>query len=312
MPSAAETIAAYVSRTRFEDLPPEAVAGSVVCVQDLLGVALAGATTPLGPTRQSGRDARCERGGNVVGHGAPRLARDDGAGQRHGSPRARLGRRPRLLPHRRGCDPSRAAEAEARGASPREFLTAICVGYDVTTRVSDGIDPDRLYRKGYHPTAVCGVFGAAAAVGRLMRLDAARLTNAIGIAGSFSAGNLEFLSDGAMTKRLQAGKAAADGVRAAQLAAQGFTGPRTILEGPYGVWRYTESRQTERFAADLGTRYAIREVHFKKHACCLSMAAAMDGALDLLREERLRVADIAAIRVGLCPAGTTWTRRPRW
>jgi 2-methylcitrate dehydratase PrpD len=147
------------------------------------------------------------------------------------------------------------------------------------------------------------VFGAAAAVGRLMGLSPRALADALGIAGSFSAGNMEFLSDGAMTKRVQAGKAASDGVLAAHLAAQGFTGPHTILDGPYGVWRYTEWRQAERFTADLGTRYAIREVHFKKHACCLAMAAAVDGALDLVREHRLHVRDVASIRVGLCPAG---------
>ena len=66
----------------------------------------------------------------------------------------------------------------------------------------------------------------------------------------------------------------------------------------------------ERFTAALGSRYAIREVHFKKHACCLSMAAAMDGALDLMREHGLRVADIASIRVGLCPAGHALVGEP--
>ena len=122
---------------------------------------------------------------------------------------------------------------------------------------------------------MCGVCGAAAAAGRLAGLDTGRLAHALGIAGSFSAGNLEFLSDGAMTKRLQAGKAAADVELAARLAAEGFTGPRLVLEGPYGIWRYTERRRLEGFTAGLGSRYGLREVHFKKHACCLSMAAAV-------------------------------------
>jgi 2-methylcitrate dehydratase PrpD len=76
------------------------------------------------------------------------------------------------------------------------------------------------------------------------------------------------------------------------------------------VWRYTEWRDVERFTAALGSRYAIREVHFKKHACCLSMAAAMDGALDLMREHGLRVGDLAAVRVGLCPAGHALVGEP--
>jgi 2-methylcitrate dehydratase PrpD len=206
--------------------------------------------------------------------------------------------------------PAALAEAEARAAAPRDLLAAVAAGYDVTTRVSDGIDPAELYRKGYHPTSVCGVFGAAAAAGRLAGLDPGRLAHALGIAGTFAAGNLEFLSDGAMTKRLQAGKAAADGVLAVHLAEAGLTGPRGALEGPYGLWRYTETRRVEAFTADLGTRHALREVHFKKHACCLSMAAAVDGLLELLAEHRLRAADVAGLRVGLCPAGHALVGEP--
>jgi 2-methylcitrate dehydratase PrpD len=311
MPSAAFTIAEYVARTRFEDLPPAATAASLVCVQDLLGVALAGATTPWAAHVAAAAESLGTRGaatwwgtgrrGSAVsaalvnGTAAHALDWDDDPGCCH------IGA---------VVIPAAMAEAEGRGASGRELLNAICVGYDVTTRVSDGIDPDRLYQKGYHPTAVCGVFGAAAAVGRLMRLSPEALADALGIAGSFSAGNMEFLSDGAMTKRVQAGKAAADGVLAAHLAGRGFTGPRTILEGPYGLWRYTEWRQTERFTADLGRRYAINEVHFKKHACCLAMAAALDGALELVREHGLQVRDIASIRVGLCPTGHSQVGEP--
>jgi 2-methylcitrate dehydratase PrpD len=311
MPSAAETIAEYVAHTRFEDLPSKAVADSLLCVQDLLGVALAGAATPwaaqvatvaetLGASGAAawwgtGRRGSAVSAALVNGTAAHALDWDDDPGCCH------IGA---------VVIPAAIAEAEARGAAARDLVTAICVGYDVTTRVSDGIDPDLLYQKGYHPTAVCGVFGATAAVGRLMGLSVKHLANAIGIAGSFSAGNMEFLSGGAMTKRVQPGKAAADGVLAARLAAEGFTGPRTILEGPYGVWRYTESKRVERFTADLGRRYAICEVHFKKHASCLAMAAALDGTFDLAREHRLRAPDIAAIRVGLCPTGHSQVGEP--
>ena len=311
MPSAAVTLAEYVARTRFEDHPPKTVADAILCVQDLLGVALAGATTPWAQQAAAAAEAL----------GASGAATWWGSRQRGSAVSAALvnGTAAHALDwdDDPGCChigavviPAAIAEAEARGASGPELLTAICVGYDVTTRVSDGIDPDLLYQKGYHPTAVCGVFGAAAAVGRLMRLSAKELADAIGIAGSFSAGNMEFLSGGAMTKRVQAGKAAADGVLAAHLASKGFTGPHTILEGPYGVWRYTESRRIERFTADLGRRYTVGEVHFKKHASCLAMAAALDGALDLAREHRLRASDIAAIRVGLCPTGHSQVGEP--
>ena len=303
MTSASERLAEYVTTMRFEDLPGDVVASAVRCVQDLLGVALAGSTTPwarhaaaaagsspAGPVTFWGR---ADRGPAVAaalanGTAAHALDYDDDPGCCH------VGA---------VVIPAAVAAAEAHGRGPRELLTAISAGYDVTTRVSDGIDPAELYRKGYHPTSVCGVFGAAAAAGRLAGLDTGRLAHALGIAGSFSAGNLEFLSDGAMTKRLQAGKAASDGVLAARLAAEGFTGPRLVLEGPYGIWRYTERRRLEGFTAGLGSRYGLREVHFKKHACCLSMAAAVDGLLQLVTEHGVKPADVASLRVGFCPAG---------
>ena len=207
--------------------------------------------------------------------------------------------------------PAAIAEAETRGAS----------GPELADRDLRRLRRDDARQRRHRPRPAstrrattrprCAASSAPlAAVGRLMRLSARELADAIGIAGSFSAGNMEFLSGGAMTKRVQAGKAASDGVLAAHLASKGFTGPHTILEGPYGVWRYTESRRIERFTADLGRRYAVGEVHFKKHASCLAMAAALDGALDLAREHRLRASDIAAIRVGLCPTGHSQVGEP--
>lgn len=304
MASATQVLAEYVAACRFEALPREAVSATVRCVQDLLGVALAGVKTPWadkvaavaaasGGASQAtlwgrGRGGSAGTAALVNGTAAHALDYDDDPGCCH------IGA---------VMIPAALAVAEAQRSTPQEFLTAVCAGYDVTTRVSDGIDPALLYARGYHPTSVCGVFGAAAAAGRLMRLRPDVLAHALGIAGSFSAGNLEFLSDGAMTKRLQAGKAAADGVLAAQLAAEGFTGPRMVLEGPYGLWRYTERLRAPALTADLGVRYAVREVHFKNHACCLGSAAAVDGVLALAAGGRVGPMDIDSLRVGLCQAG---------
>src|SRR5205814_8239077 len=112
--------------------------------------------------------------------------------------------------------PVALALGQALGATPARVIAAVVLGYDVTTRIGEAIDADLLYQKGYHPTSVCGVFGAAAAAAYLHGLDAATTTHALGIAGSFSSGNMEFLADGAMTKRLQPGKAAHDGILAAE------------------------------------------------------------------------------------------------
>ncbi len=193
--------------------------------------------------------------------------------------------------------PVSLALGQALRATPTRVIAAVVLGYDVTTRIGEAIDADLLYQKGYHPTSVCGVFGAAAAAAYLHGLDAATTTQALGIAGSFSSGSMEFLADGPMTKRLQPGKAAHDGILAAELARAGLTGLRTILDGRYGLWRYTESRDDERFMRGLGTRFAVQEVYVKKHASCLGNAPALDGVLDLMQAHRIAPAQIREIRM---------------
>src|SRR5919198_5587701 len=131
--------------------------------------------------------------------------------------------------------PTAFAVAEERGLGPAAFLAAVVAGYEGTMRVGNALNPASAYARGFHPTGVAGVFGAATAAGRLLGLDAEALTRALGIAGTTAAGSLEYLSDGAWTKRLNPGWAAHGGIIAAQLAQAGFTGPSTAFEGRLGL-----------------------------------------------------------------------------
>src|SRR5438067_4057504 len=128
--------------------------------------------------------------------------------------------------------PAALAAAEVHGASGRELLRAIVFGYEVFVRIGAHLNPAHL-RRGYHTTATVAPF-AAAASGLLMGLDAERLTRALGLAGLQGAGLMEVFHDGAMAKPFQTGRASAAGLLAAELAARGAEGPRTILEGGQG------------------------------------------------------------------------------
>src|SRR5205807_9160117 len=130
--------------------------------------------------------------------------------------------------------PAVLALAEQLGTAVTDFYAAVVAGYEVTLRVGAALNPAAAYERGFHPTAVCGTLGAAAASARLLNLSPEQTNMALGIAGSMAAGSMAYLHDGAWTKRLHPGWACHSGIIAARLAAGGFVGPSDILEGPYG------------------------------------------------------------------------------
>lgn len=133
--------------------------------------------------------------------------------------------------------PAAYALTEKHGRDGRELLTAVLHGFEAATRVGMAVGP--AHYRIWHNTATCGPFGSAMAGASLLGLDDEAATNALGNAGSQSSGLWQFLETGAMTKHLHAGHAAEAGVRAAELAALGFTGPARILEGEKGFFRAT-------------------------------------------------------------------------
>jgi 2-methylcitrate dehydratase PrpD len=131
--------------------------------------------------------------------------------------------------------PAVLAACERFGRDGRSALLGIAAGVETMCRLSL-VAPKRLHDAGFHPTAVLGVLGSALAVSRTLNLNEKQTVDALGIAGSMAGGLGEYLVDGAWTKRLHAGWAAHCGVHAARLAREGFTGPRTVLEGKRGVF----------------------------------------------------------------------------
>ena len=129
------------------------------------------------------------------------------------------------------------ALADELGCSCDAALDAAAVGYDVVCTLGEMLGGQTAYARGFHPTGVCGAFGAAAAASRLLELDQHQVAAAFGIAGTSASGSLEYLSEGSWTKRLNPGLAAVNGIRAARLAATGFTGPKAAIEGPNGFLR---------------------------------------------------------------------------
>jgi len=200
--------------------------------------------------------------------------------------------------------PAALALAEQLGSSAAAFHAAVVAGYEVTLRVGAALNPASAYERGFHPTAVCGALGAAAACARLLALSSEETNMALGIAGSMAAGSMAYLHDGAWTKRLHPGWACHAGITAARLAASGFTGPGDILEGRYGfLHAYSSASDVEQLERKPGDELAIMRVSLKPYACCRYMHGPIDCLFDIMRRHQPDPRHIVRVSCGVLSGG---------
>jgi 2-methylcitrate dehydratase PrpD len=199
--------------------------------------------------------------------------------------------------------PAALAAGELVGAGGAQVVTAVVAGYEVMTRVGNAINagPARMahHRKGYHPTATCGVFGAAAIGGKLLGLSADGIAAALGVAGSFASGLSESLSDGSDAWRAHGGIAAHNGLLAALLVRAGLTGPRAVLDGRKGFCAaFTDGGHDAAALVDrLGERYLVEDAAFKLHNTAHVWALPLDALAALRAEHRFGPADVERMEV---------------
>jgi len=190
--------------------------------------------------------------------------------------------------------PAALAVAQSLGAGGRDLLTAAVAGYEVGIRVGEFLG--RTHYKVFHTTGTAGTLAAAAAAGRLLQLDPARMLHAFGSAGTQAAGLWEFLRDAADSKQLHTAKAAADGLTAAYLARGGLTGARRVLEGEQGMAAgMSQDADPARLTDRLGVRWALAETSFKFHACCRHTHPSADALLRIVKLEGIDAKRIARV-----------------
>ena len=179
--------------------------------------------------------------------------------------------------------PASLALGEYTACSGKDLLLAMIAAYEVQIRISWACSPYLIYR-GHHPPVGVGPFGGAAAGAVLMKFDKERTTNAFGIAGSHSAGLIEYTKTGGSVKRIHSAIAAQAGVRAALFAQAGITGPYSILEGDKGFCKTFGGPDVniDRLTEGLGTKYHLLDNGLKPHSCCHLIHAHLD-ALDAVR-----------------------------
>ena len=293
-------LAAALAASRYDDLPPDVVDHAKRAVMDWLASALGGSIEKPARLAQEiaegfGRsyEATVFAGGRAS---APAAAFANGVASHilelddvhEGS----------TLHAAAPIVPAALAVAEREHADGRSFLAAVTVGYEAAFRIGEAVNPGHYYF--FHPTGTVATFGAAAAAASLLGLDANQMVDALGTAGTQAAALWEFNADGAMSKHLHPGKAAMNGILAADLARVGFTGATRILEGSRGFFeamtrgpqgsapQYDASRVTD----GLGARWKIVENGYKLYSCCRHTHTAVDCALGLRARRRWSADDV--------------------
>lgn len=191
--------------------------------------------------------------------------------------------------------PAALAAAQDLGKSGRELLLASVAGYEAGIRIGEFMG--RSHYRIFHTTATVGTLAAAVAVGKLLDFNEEQFINLLGSAGTQAAGLWEFLRDAADSKQLHTAKAAADGLLAAYLTADGLTGARNILEGEQGLAAGMSSdAQPGKLSSELGSRWALVETSFKFHASCRHTHPAADALLAVMQREGLSAAQISQVR----------------
>lgn len=293
-------LAHFIVGLNYQSLPGEVTRKAKHCLMDTLGAALAGSKTPeakvakklaekLNPKKEStlftGRGKigvlEAAMANGIMSHA---LELDDGNRYAQGHPGV-------------VTVPAILALAEKEKKGGKDIISSLVAGYEVFGRVGAGGNPSH-FNRGFHTTGTVGTFAAAAAAGRLLKLNESKLVSALGIAGSQAAGLFAFMADGTMTKTLHAGKAAQNGILAAYLAKEGFTGPAYILEDKWGFYKaFADASNPGRVVEGLGQKYEIMNTYVKYHASCRHSHAPVDAILDIHSRNPFRPEDIEKVDV---------------
>lgn len=295
-----ERLSEYVSTCSFEDIPADVVEKVKLHFLDFVGMCLASKMTPWSKSAiELVVEQRCKEEASIIGFEGGTSA--DNAAFANG-----------VLAHSIEFDdthiqttihpgsaviPAALATAEKEGLSGKDLLLSIILGYEVAIRVARAVYPSHVTR-GFHITGTVGNFGAAIAAIKNLGLKENHIVDALGLAGTQAAGLFEFAVDGAMSKRMHAGKAAMNGTFAALLARKGVTGPRKIFEGDYGFCRaYSDSYAPDLIIADLGTKFLTRELFLKSYACCGHFQQPIIATIELALENDIEPTNVKRVIV---------------
>ncbi len=206
--------------------------------------------------------------------------------------------------------PTALAMGEVLGTDGKTFVAAVAAGYDCALRAGNAVMPTH-YTRGWHPSGTLNAFGAAVTACKMMGVDAETQLHALGLASTQTAGNFAHLPNRGMSKDLNPGKGAFNGLLSAKLAAKGFTGSLDAFESPKGFLALcSDSPQPEKLVDGLGEAFLINEVAHKAYPGCYHLHSAREAAFRIAGEHGLTKDDIASVNVRMHQIGTAYVDDP--
>ncbi len=295
----------YALSLRYEDIPADVAERAKQCIADTAAASIFGNNLPWGEmivaySRSSGEGGKSRilgAGGAGVKPGAAALANGTLA---HSFELDSM-YRPSVGVHPGACilPPALAIAQDRGGVSGREMVAIFVAASEVVFRIGNATGRSNEHR-GFHAPGVTGVFGAAIAAARALKLNTEKAVNALGIAGSLASGIVEFAKagSGGMVKRLHLGRASEGGVLAASLASLGYTGPATVLEGEFGYLRvFCDHFTMEHLTKGLGKEFDTRKIGIKPYACHFNPQPPIDALVALREKHPFEPRDVAGIDV---------------
>lgn len=317
MPTAAQTIARWSTGLSLDDVPAEVREHAKLHILDTLGCGLAAHATGVAA---EGRATMEELGGE------PQSTVIGVTGR---MPAANAAFANAMLCHGLDFDdthsesvshvstvvtPAALAAGELYGASGRDVLAAIVAGNEVVCRIGMAAS-GQFHARGFHPTAICGVFGGVAAVGRLAGLDEEAATRALGIAGSMASGVFAYLADGTPTKPIHPAWAAHGAHIASRLSHHGASGPQSIFEGKFGLYHAYLGAELGSVdiagqLADLGSRWETPRIAYKPYPVCHFMHGSLGATADAVGGRTFGPEEIQDVVVTVPAAGVSLVLEP--
>jgi 2-methylcitrate dehydratase PrpD len=301
MDTVAKKFAEFITETDISSFPPEVRHQATRCLFDTAGAILAGSrysdsgqsvcsyaekineekTSTIAGTLMQRSASTAALANGVMAHA---LELDDGSKHATYHPGSSI-------------IPAVLALAERESSSGKSILEAIVLGYEVSLRIGMAVNPSH-YLRGFHPTGTVAAFGTTAAACKILGLNKAQVCNALGLAGSLASGINQYEVDGSVVKHLHPGNAARNGILAAELAKEGFTGPEGVIEGRLGFCHcFADQFELEGITDKLGKDYAFLQIYFKPYCSCRYVHFAIEGTLNILNEHGLKADDIETVTV---------------